>query len=327
MKRRIRTSASAFTLIELLVVIAIISILMGMIMPAIQRVRESANRTGCGNNLRQLGHAMHLFHQERKRFPPGYYFDADLNTLPPLRMPVGLVKKIDRPPGEVYDMGNGPGWGWATYLLPFIDLDGLYRQIDFKLTVESPSVDSIRRTRVPLLICPSDRETGEFPVLTKDDVYVGNAYTNSYAACFGKDGWLGAFPDISNGVFYRNSKTRFADVSDGSSNTLAIGDRGAFFVKSPWAGAMSGGTIRTTPGAPVYTASMNPSQFMPLARVGYKAFNSPYSEPDDFFSPHPGIMQFLWVDGSVRSIAFDAHWDIVRGVATRNGLESGTPDE
>src|SRR5262245_33680663 len=96
----------AFTLIELLVVIAIISILMGMVLPAIQRVRETANRATCGSNLRQIGIACHAYHDGNEGLPPGYLADGPYP-------------------------GTAPGWGWAAYLLPYIEDDTIYTDIDF----------------------------------------------------------------------------------------------------------------------------------------------------------------------------------------------------
>src|SRR5262249_22583294 len=125
--------------------------------------------------------------------------------------------------------------------------------------------------------CPSDRSTGAFMVESclgktiKTSGLVSEASTNSYAACYGALGILFSQPDDGNGVFYRNSQTTMRDITDGTSSTLAIGERCALFTQTPWAGVMTAGAAVTTPGAPVYSSSRLPSPALVLARIGYKA--------------------------------------------------------
>lgn len=129
-------------------------------------------------------------------------------------------------------------------------------------------------------------------------------------------------PDTGNGMFFRNSRVRLTDVLDGTSSTLAIGERAALFTKSSWAGVMTGGTIRTTPGAPVFNALYELAPTMVLARIGNRRLNDPTSEPYDFFSPHPSLVQFVFVDGSVHALPTSTAVSVLQALATRAGNET-----
>ncbi len=322
------TRRRGLTLIELLVVIAIIAVLIGLLLPAVQKVREAAARIQCQNNLKQIGLALHNYHDANGHLPPGYTF------VPPDPVTTGGKGPAwDRLPPGFYLDPTDPGWGWAAYLLPYLEQDPLYRRFDLAKSLTSPSL--IGSTDLPLAAytCPADRETGRYQVLNWSGDLVGPAATNSYAACYGALGVLVGFPDQGNGVFYRNSRTRLTDITDGTSGTLAVGERGALFVQAAWAGAISNGTVRTTPNAPVYGSQVTTAPAMPLARVGWKSVNSPWSEPVDFFSPHRLTCNFLFCDGSVHAIRpgtayglkFPPDVVVLQALATRAGGEP-TPE-
>src|SRR5205823_8669305 len=114
----------AFTLIELLVVLALIALLIGLLLPAVQRVREAANRLVCKNNLRQIGLALHMYSDRMGCLPPGY------------------LSAVGRDGSDL-----GPGWGWAAFLLPDIEQDNLQRQINFGRDI-GDSVNAAARTRL-----------------------------------------------------------------------------------------------------------------------------------------------------------------------------------
>jgi hypothetical protein len=150
---------------------------------------------------------------------------------------------------------------------------------------------------------------------------VGDAATNSYVASFGSYGLINTEPESGNGMFHRNSAYAFRDARDGTSFTFAIGERGAILTQAPWAGVMTGGTCRTSPGAPVWSSVTEKAPAMALARIGNRTLNSPYVEPYDFFSPHGQVVYFVYVDGSVHGLTTSIKLSVLHALATRNGNE------
>jgi prepilin-type processing-associated H-X9-DG protein len=315
----------------------------------VQRVREAANRVSCQNNLKQIGLALHNYHDTKGTLPAGYLYDKSTVFIPPPppRRPVGFFPdfglpsdllaedflfpgeppqgislRFDRPPPGVPQDTNYPGWGWAALILPHIEQSALWANIELPVPTNSSIHETVRKNPLQLYTCPTDREVGLFLVLSELNLGLATAHTNSYVACFGSGGLLGTQPDLWNGLFARNSRVRFADIPDGLSNTLAIGERGAFFVQAPWVGVIGLGTVRTTPGAPVFTSFVFPASTMPLGRIGLKPLNSPFAEPFDFFSPHPGVIHFLMADGSVQTLRLTLDIAVLQALATRNGGET-----
>jgi prepilin-type N-terminal cleavage/methylation domain-containing protein len=318
---RCRRVRPAFTLIELLVVIAIIATLIGLLLPAVQRVREAAARAKCENNLKQIGLALHNYDLTRGRLPPGYAWDGGSADLPG-----GALKgnKLDRPSLDDFFLDvQRPGWGWAAYILPFLELQNLAAQIDYTLPVYAPQHREARTTVLAVFTCPIDADAGIYQPRDITSRPMDEMATNSYAACYGAGGIMGAEPANGNGVFSRNSKWRMIDIvnADGASNTFMVGERSARFARTPWAGLLTWGTVRTTPGAPVFTSIVEPPPCMVMARIGNKPLNSPDSEPYDFFSFHTGTVLFLMCDGSVQQIRTSTPVPVLQALATRDGGE------
>lgn len=232
---------------------------------------------------------------------------------------LGNSRRFDAPPPTAPKIeSQGPGWGWAALLLPYFAGQTLHDQIDFNVAIEDPRHAGVRTLSVAMLSCPSDRHTGVFTVLSDANTPVADTHTNSYTANFGSYGLINLEPENGNGLFQRNSGRRLAEITDGLSNTIALGERGALLAQAPWAGVITGGTCRTTAGAPVYTAVVEQSPVMAMVRIGNRTLNSRLCEPYDFFSPHGGTVSFVFADGSVRGLATTTDLSVLHALSTRD---------
>ena len=283
-----------FTLIELLVVIAIIGVLIALLLPAIQQAREAARRSSCKNSLKQIGLGLHNYAEVHRTLPRGYVYSPGVQ-------------------------GNHMGFGWGTMILPYIDQEGLYEQFNFNVPIFAAANQTPRERHLAIFLCPSD------PVSPNGFVKMGTAPIEqyamaSYAACFGPPD-LDDIQEQRDGMFSRNSSTRFGDVTDGLSNTLMLGER----VNGPFReGAAHGNHFEyETAWMSSVREITDPSDdhgHMTLFQAGHTP-NDPNSDDRDVSAPHIGYANFGFGDGRVRAISESIDFAVYTALSTRAGSE------
>jgi type II secretory pathway pseudopilin PulG len=302
----------------LLVVIAIITVLIGLLLPAVQKVREAAARTQCLNNLKQMGLALHNYHDAHGHLPPGF---TSTTTGP---WPGGS----NDPTPEV-----GPGWSLFAHMLPQIEQDNLHRTIDFTKPITHSANAAARRTVIKGYVCPSDdpprvidvTDSGNPPADASTPVKMTEAAVCSYAGVLGD----GAYEQTPfTGVFHRNSRTRLTEIPDGTSNTVGVGERTSRFTTNSWVGVVPGQETVYAPTAREYDPAKPSLRARPAitavlvhVRITSGAPNALGNSPGSFASSHTGGAQFLNMDGSCRFISSSVSKPTYRAYVTRNGGE------
>jgi prepilin-type N-terminal cleavage/methylation domain-containing protein/prepilin-type processing-associated H-X9-DG protein len=303
MQRNRTLGRGAFTLIELLVVIAIIAILIGLLVPAVQKVREAAARMQCTNNLKQLAIACHAYHDSQGAFP--------VNSLPGGWGPYGADTKA---------------WSWLARSLPYIEQDNLYRQANIPDNTLRQSSAQIA-VQIKTFLCPSDPGSWKGPRTNAADMGSVPVGQTNYKGVSGANwGWGdarwhnpstidGSFDGLADadGMFYRYDWTnprRMTSVSDGTSNTFMIGED--LPDKNRWC------------SWPYANNAVGTCAIAPNAKTTSNTNYSPGDWPNvySFRSRHTGGLNFAYVDGSVHFVTDSISLPVYRAMATIRGGET-----
>ena len=346
---------SGFTLIELLVVIAIVAVLLGLLLPAVQKVRASAARLKCANNLHQIGTALHNYEGVHKVFPPAYITDTSAD---------GTAYGISY--GDDYRNGP-PGWAWGVFLLPYLEQEPLYRQLDLALPCWAPANAAPVRTKVPVFLCPSAtggsdgfevqkegmdnrhgvplaRSDGS-PIVFAHSHYATNAgihqpWGRTTAYCYDYD-VPEPIPGLSqpariDGPFYPNSKMTVGRITDGLSNTVFVGEHSSILSNKTWVGVVPGAVTpprldrRPWPsennGAGCLVGVHSGPDTHDHPQVIIHAPNDPFGHTDQMWGEHGLGCNVLFGDGSVRFITTFIKPDTWVALSTRDGQEATGDD-
>jgi prepilin-type N-terminal cleavage/methylation domain-containing protein/prepilin-type processing-associated H-X9-DG protein len=293
----------AFTLVELLVVISIIGVLMALLLPAIQAARESARRTQCTNKLKQIGLAIQNYHDSQKHFPSGANIHAS----------------------------TGVGLSWNVLILPYIELGSLYTEIQ-PLPNGGAANSSPEYSLIDAFVCPTATEQGNQANTEK-----GSNYSAVAGAGRNDEGKMGfTSPNcgdvFTDGVFYADSRIPISRITDGTSNTLAIGERIYY-----WRSWYFGTTKRGNPVNEICSGSaqnilypINADQY----QFGFYRFDNraPIGAPKtmllndlQFGSDHPGGASFTFADGSVHMLNETIDMTVYKDMSTKDGGEVTLP--
>lgn len=344
-RQRAKPKASGFSLVELLVVIAIIGVLTALLLPAVQSTREAARRSHCSNNLKQIGIAIHSYHDAHRVYPPAYLGN-------PLQ--TGTINGVSFPDGN----GNGSsGFAWGVMILAQLEEGSLRDLFNMKTACWAPENLPAAATRVSVFLCPSasggsdgfvvDRGEGDPwnpslsaipydpPIVFAHAHYVTNAgihqpwgretvYTDFSRPEMVTAGGLTTEAQI-DGPFYRNARLHSHHVTDGLTNTIFVGEHSSVLSNKTWVGVVP--YCVTCPKYP-FPSACNSGGAIVAAHSGpdthdrpqviIHAPNNPFGHTDEMYAEHPEGANTLFGDGSVRFISEDVDPFTWVALSTRN---------
>jgi len=314
---------SGFTLIELLVVIAIIAILVALLLPAVQQAREAARRSSCKNNLKQIGLALHNYHDTHRVFPPGFVREY------------GSANANDDSADDESEQGN---WAWGAFILPFMEEASIADALQIGPTTCAEAMadankSPVLRQPIDSFLCPSDANSGVSPHRFKDHTGGDHASPSmaltNYLAVNHQDNTRRA----QTGMFGMDSKVQMRDVVDGTSNSLMVGER-TYRLRNGAEGTDAGnsdniqGVLNSNAGCLYCTRGTRENSSKGICDVLGSAaapINGPKSvsfgylhsvSARSFSSSHKGGAQFILADGSVRflseNLSQQTYRDLVR---------------
>lgn len=305
MARR-RWKRRAFTLIELLVVISVIAILIALLLPAVQSAREAARRAQCTSNLKQVGLGLHNYESTHRTFPPGYISNFDTSGT-----------------------DTGPGWGWAAMLLPQMEQRPLFDAVNFQIAIEAPSNQTSRLPLINVYLCPSDTVQPSWWAMVRDPSGVPTQRICQVAP----SNFVGVYgtsdPGIDgDGIFFRDSNVGIPNITDGTSQTLAVGERGHSLGEATWVGSVTNAVLFPVDndGVGYPRAENGPGMILGHAGGRYGP-GDPNGEVNQFYSRHPGGVNFLFADGHVGFLKTTMANKTFRALATRAGGEAISGDD
>lgn len=314
-----RHRRSGFTLVELLAVIAIIGVLVGLLLPAVQAARESARRSACQNNLKQLGVALHNYHDAMRAFPRGNR--CTTSALPPMSVSPGDPTATREP--------------WTVAILPYAENVALYSRFDLNQAFSShvnqsyqettlPGTNpnpAAQNTRNPLFNCPSDPGVPAAPLKNNYFGVMGGVSLGVTGPAWVSPVTSTAYEIYDNGILFLNSATGIKNITDGTSKTFLVGETIYQFGPATHYGWGQGARTRSDnsgAGSFLQNVAATNHPINSKANLDALGFHPHRIWQGTFSSSHPGGAQFLTADGGVWFVSENVNSSIYRTMGIRS---------